>query len=30
LNWHRYGCVEIIADIDEMSKPKRAPPLNTC
>lgn len=27
LNWHLYGSVEMMALIDEMSKPKRAPPI---
>lgn len=26
LNLHRYGCVEMMADMDVMSKPNSAPP----
>jgi hypothetical protein len=26
LNVHRYGCVVIMADMDDMSKPNSAPP----
>lgn len=27
LNWHRYGWVEMMALMDEMSKPNRPPPM---